>query len=92
MNYTLYGAGRSGSLTIELALAEIGLDYRLKTVDLHDGAQRKDAFAAINPQRKLPALVTPDGQTLTESVASTIAARLTPLPAHTPMLAASWNV
>ncbi len=31
--------------------------------------QRDDTYAAVNPQRKKPALVTPAGETLTESVA-----------------------
>ncbi|MEM7077200.1 MAG: glutathione S-transferase family protein [Pseudomonadota bacterium] len=69
MTHTLYGFPRSGSMAVELALAEIGLDYEVQDVDLRVDAQRDSAFAAINPQRKLPALVTPQGETLTESVA-----------------------
>lgn len=69
MTYTLYGCRRSGSLAVELALAEIGVAYEVRDVELEVGAQREDAYAAINPQRKIPALVTPAGETLTESVA-----------------------
>ena len=69
MTYTLYGCRRSGSLAVELALAEIGLDYRVEDVDLDSDAQRGEAYAQVNPQRKLPTLVTPGGETLTESLA-----------------------
>jgi GST-like protein len=69
MPYILYGSRRSGSLAVELALAEIRADYEVRQVDLDANAQRKDAYAAVNPQRKIPALVTPAGETLTESVA-----------------------
>ena len=69
MTYTLYGCRRSGSLTVELALAEIGVTYEVRDVDLEVEAQRDDAYAAVNPQRKVPALITPAGETLTESVA-----------------------
>jgi len=69
MTYTLYGCRQSGSLTVELALAEIGVTYEVRDVDLEVEAQRDDAYAAVNPQRKIPALITPAGETLTESVA-----------------------
>lgn len=69
MSYILYGTRRSGSLPVELALAEIGADYRVVDVDLETDAQRDADYAAINPQRKLPTLITPAGETLTESAA-----------------------
>lgn len=69
MTHILYGAQRSGSMAIEMALAEIGLDYQVRDVDLRTDAQRDSSYASINPQRKIPALVTPSGETLTESVA-----------------------
>jgi glutathione S-transferase len=69
MTYTLYGCRRSGSLTVELALAEIGATYDVRDVDLDADAQRDDDYARVNPQRKIPALITPAGETLTESVA-----------------------
>lgn len=52
-----------------MALAEIGLDYKVHDIDLNAEAQREDAYAAVNPQRKIPALSTPEGEILTESVA-----------------------
>ena len=69
MTYTLYGYPRSGSMAVEMVLAEIGADYQTRDVNLKTDAQRASSYASINPQRKLPALVTPSGETLTESVA-----------------------
>ncbi|MEM7407829.1 MAG: glutathione S-transferase family protein [Pseudomonadota bacterium] len=69
MSYELYGCRRSGSLIIELALAEIGVPYSVHEIDLETRAQRDASYAAVNPQRKVPALVTPEGETLTESAA-----------------------
>lgn len=69
MTYILYGHRRSGSLAVEMALAEIGADFQVRDVDLEAEAQRGEDYASINPQRKVPALLTPSGETLTESVA-----------------------
>ena len=69
MSYILYGHRRSGYLAVEMALAEIGADYEVRDIDLEAEAQRDESYAAVNPQRKVPALVTPSGETLTESVA-----------------------
>lgn len=69
MSYVLFGDRGSGSATVELALAVIGAACECRDVPLEDEAQRDPAFEAINPQRKLPALQTPDGETLTESAA-----------------------
>ncbi|NKB60636.1 MAG: glutathione S-transferase family protein [Gammaproteobacteria bacterium] len=69
LGYVLYGSRRSGSLVVELALSEIGVSYEIRDIDLDDGAQRDESYAAINPQRKIPTLITPSGETLTESVA-----------------------
>lgn len=69
MTYRLYGDIGSGSAIIELALAELDLAVDLADVPLHENAQESHDYAAVNPQRKLPALVTPGGETLTETVA-----------------------
>lgn len=69
MTYILYGSRRSGSSIVELALAEIGAAYEVRAVNLETHDQRKAPYAAVNPQRKIPSLVTEDGETLTESVA-----------------------
>ena len=69
MTYVLYGAWRSGSCAVECALAEIGAEYELREVDLRTDEQRGSEYEAINPQRKVPALIPEDGATLTESTA-----------------------
>ena len=38
MSYILYGHRRSGSLAVELALAEIGADYEVRDIDLETEA------------------------------------------------------
>ena len=69
MAYELYGSIRSGSLAVELTLAEIGVAYEVHAIDLRADAQRDAAYTLVNPQQKLPALRTPEGDLLTESVA-----------------------
>lgn len=69
MAYTLYGDKGSGSCIIEAALAEIGAPFTTRDLDLGSDEHRGPEYTGINPQRKLPALVTPSGETLTESTA-----------------------
>ena len=69
MGYLLYQANGSGSAIVEAVLTELGVPYETSVVDGAAGAQREAQYAAVNPARKLPTLVTPEGETLTESVA-----------------------
>ena len=69
MTYKLYGDKGSGSATVELALAEIGVECDICDVRIEHDAQRDSEYASINAQRKLPTLITPAGETLTESAA-----------------------
>lgn len=69
MTYLLHGAWRSGSCAVECALAEIGTEYELRELSLRDHEQRDVEYEAVNPQRKVPALVVDGGPVLTESVA-----------------------
>jgi GST-like protein len=69
MAYHLYGELGSGAGIVEVALAAAGVPYEWHEVSLEKSEQRSDAYARINPQRKLPTLVTPAGETLTESSA-----------------------
>jgi glutathione S-transferase len=69
MSYILYGHPRSGSCIVELGLAEIGAPHETRDINLNTDQQREAEYAARNPQRKLPTLVTPKGETLTESAA-----------------------
>lgn len=63
MAYILYGANGSGSSIVEAALVELGIDYQLAPVDLATKAQRDSEYAAVNPHRKVPTLLTPEGET-----------------------------
>jgi GST-like protein len=72
MTYRLYGELGSGAGIVEMALASLGADYELHEVSLTGGQQRSEEYARLNPQRKLPTLVTPSGEILTESAAIVI--------------------
>lgn len=69
MSYVLYGANGSGSSVVEATLRELGVPYELRAVDVANHAQRGAAYTRINPSRKLPTLISPQGETLTESAA-----------------------
>jgi GST-like protein len=69
MTYQLYGEDGSGSGIVELALVQIGAPYQLHHVSLGAEQQRGSAYTKLNRQRKLPTLVTPSGEVLTESAA-----------------------
>jgi glutathione S-transferase len=69
MTYRLYGELGSGSGIIEAAFAVLGVAHETQSVSLESGQQRGDDYARLNPQRKLPTLVTPAGEVLTESAA-----------------------
>jgi len=73
MPYTLYCSTRSGSCIVEMALCEIGAPYDFHEVNLSKNRQREMDFTAVNPQRKLPALTFPTGETMTESAAIVLA-------------------
>ena len=65
----LHGYWRSGAAwRARIALALKGLDYDQQGVDLRTGAQRSEAFVALNPQGMVPALEV-DGAVLTQSPA-----------------------
>lgn len=68
MTYVIYGAPGTGSGIVEAACAEIGVRYEVRDLDARNDEHREEAFAALNPQRKMPALVV-DGEVITESVA-----------------------
>lgn len=66
-HYTLYGGGISRSAGVEAVLRELGLPYRLETVDITRGEHRSDAFRQISPAGLVPVLETPEGETLHET-------------------------
>lgn len=47
----------------------IGLDYRIVEAVTWEGEAERDKVAAVNPMRQIPALILPDGETITESAA-----------------------
>jgi GST-like protein len=69
MTYTVYGAAGSGSVPVEAALTLIGAPYEVIEAVTWEGDHERDKVAAVNPMRQIPALITPDGETITESVA-----------------------
>jgi GST-like protein len=69
MTYTLYGAAGSGSVPVEAAMTLIGLDYQVIEAVTWEGDAERDKVAVANPMRQIPALITPAGETITESAA-----------------------
>lgn len=68
MKHVIHGAPGSGSGIVEAACAELGLDYEIRDLDARNDEHRGDAYAALNPQRKMPTLEVGD-EVITESVA-----------------------
>ncbi|WP_297513967.1 glutathione S-transferase family protein [uncultured Caulobacter sp.] len=67
--YTIYGAPGSGSVPVEAALTLIGQPYSVIEAPTWEGESERAKVAAINPLKQIPALVTPGGETITESAA-----------------------
>lgn len=69
MNYVVYGAIGSGSVPVEAALTLIGAPYRVEEIVTYASEAERVRMAPHNPMRQVPVLVTPDGETITESAA-----------------------
>ena len=68
--YTAYVADTPNGRKLIIALEELGLDYRVRHVDLGAGEQFAPEFLQISPNNKIPALVDDrTGQSLFESCA-----------------------
>ena len=67
--YVLYGGRFTRALLVEMVLAEGGLAYELREVDVVAGEHRSPEFLAVNPAGFVPALVTPEGEALHETAA-----------------------
>jgi maleylacetoacetate isomerase len=66
----LYGYWRSSATyRVRIACALKGLDYAYQPVNLLKGEQTGAAYRRVSPQGLVPALVTADGETLTQSLA-----------------------
>jgi len=67
---TLYGHWRSlAAMRVRIALALKGIPYTETRVDILNGEQFSPAYATINPQPAVPALVVDDGPPLFQSMA-----------------------
>ncbi len=62
----LYAANSPNSAKVQLALAELGLDYEKKFMVLAKGEHQTEEFGRINPHRKVPVLEV-DGSYIAES-------------------------
>lgn len=69
MSYVVYGAAGSGSVPVEAALTLIGAPYRVVEAATFEGEAERERVAPVNPMRQVPVLITPDGETITESAA-----------------------
>lgn len=69
MTYAVYGAAGSGSVVVEATLTLIGAPFTVIEAVTWEGEAERDKVAGVNPMRQIPALVTPDGETITESSA-----------------------
>jgi glutathione S-transferase len=66
--HTLYSMQRSGnSYKVRLALAHLGITYRLVEVDILQGESRTPEFLAKNPNGQVPLLEVAPGRYLAES-------------------------
>src|SRR6266478_4275829 len=80
--YTLYSMQRSGnSYKVRLALAQLGVSYRLVEVDTLRGESRTPEFLAKNPSGQVPLLEVADGRFIAEQGAGrALASRSQPRP------------
>ena len=66
--YTLYSMRRSGnSYKVRLALAQLGIKYRLVEIDILKGESRTPEFLAKNPSGQVPLLEVTPGRFIAES-------------------------
>src|SRR5207237_5422691 len=57
----LYACNTPNGRKISVALEEMALPYRVTPVDITQGLQHEPAFLAISPNKRIPAIVEPDG-------------------------------
>jgi glutathione S-transferase len=67
--YVLYGWKLTGSLAIEAAFAEAGIDFELVPVSRKTDENLTAEFRRINPRQQLPAVRLPDGSHIAEGPA-----------------------
>jgi GST-like protein len=69
MTFIVHGAAGSGSVPVEAVLTLAGAPFRVVETPTWEGEAERERVAATNPMRQIPALITPGGETLTESAA-----------------------
>jgi glutathione S-transferase len=70
MTMKLYDGGRAPNpRRVRIFLAEKGITVPAEQIDLGALQQRTEAYAAVNPMQRVPALVLDDGTVIAESVA-----------------------
>ncbi len=67
--YTLYGAPGSGATPVHAALTLIGAPVQAVDVSPWESEAERERTGRVNPMRQVPALVTPQGELITESAA-----------------------
>jgi glutathione S-transferase len=67
--YKLYGWKLTGSLAVEAALAEAGVDFEIIPINIRADEHHTEEFGRINPRCQLPALGLPDGSVMAEGAA-----------------------
>lgn len=67
--YLLYGGSFTRGLLVEMVMNEGDIAYERRTVDILKGEHRSASYLAINPAGWVPALITPEGETLCETPA-----------------------
>jgi GST-like protein len=68
-SFRLFSALGSGGVPVEAAMTLIGLPYEIVEAPTWEGEAEQAKVAVVNPLRQIPALVTPAGETITESAA-----------------------
>lgn len=69
--FTLYEFSSSGNCyKLRLAMAQLGISFRRIEKDITRGETRATDFLAINPNGRIPVLITPDNKVLPESNAA----------------------
>ncbi|WP_299017815.1 glutathione S-transferase family protein [uncultured Caulobacter sp.] len=67
--FTIFSALGSGGVPVEAAMTLIGLPFEVVEAPTWEGEAEQAKVAGINPLKQIPALVTPEGETITESAA-----------------------
>lgn len=61
MGYKLYSHRNSYAMSTHLLLEELGLEYEVVLFNVHDPETFPEEFMQLNPNARVPVLVTPDG-------------------------------